>query len=62
MHENFESNIKSENQRYVIKLPVKENYPLLEDNYNDSLKQCYIFTSARSSQGKLFNNKMIYIV
>ena len=33
VHENFESDIKFENQRYVVKLPVKENHPLLTDNY-----------------------------
>ena len=29
VYENFESNIKFENQRCVVKLPVKENHPLL---------------------------------
>ena len=38
MYENFESDIKFKNQRYVVKLPVKENHPLLPDNYNVSLK------------------------
>ena len=37
--ESFESDIKFENQRYVVKLPVKENHPLLPDNYNVSLKR-----------------------
>ena len=39
MYENFESNIKFENQRYVVQLPVEENHPLLPDNYNVSLKR-----------------------
>ena len=39
MCENFESDIKFENQRYVVKLPAKENHPLLPDNYNASLKR-----------------------
>ena len=39
MYENFESDIKFENQRYLVKLPVKENRPLLPDNYNISLKR-----------------------
>ena len=39
VYENFESVIKFENQRYVVKLPVKENHPLLPDNYNVSLKR-----------------------
>ena len=39
VYENFESDIKIENQRYVVKLPVKENHPLLPDNYNVSLKR-----------------------
>ena len=33
VHESFESDIKFENQRYVVKLPVKENHQLLPDNY-----------------------------
>ena len=41
VYENFESDIKFENQRYVVKLPVKENRPLLPDNYNVSLKRLY---------------------
>ena len=39
VYENFESDIKFENQRYVVKLPVKGNCPLLLDNYNVSLKR-----------------------
>ena len=39
MYENFESDIKYENQRYVVKLPVKENHVLLPDSYNASLKR-----------------------
>ena len=39
VYENFESDIKIENQRYVVKLPVKENHPLLPDNCNVSLKR-----------------------
>ena len=39
MYENFESDIKFENQRYIVKLPLKENRPLLPDNYNVSLKR-----------------------
>ena len=39
MYENFESDKKFEIQRYVAKLPVKENHPLLPDNYNVSLKR-----------------------
>ena len=39
MYENFESDIKFENQRYVAKLHVKENHPLLPDNYTVSLKR-----------------------
>ena len=39
MFKNFESDIKLKNQRYVVKLPVKENHPLLRDNYNVSLKR-----------------------
>ena len=33
VYEKFESNIKFKNQRYVVKLPVKENHPFLPDNY-----------------------------
>ena len=39
MYENFESDIKFENQRYVVKFPEKENHPLLPDNYDVSLKR-----------------------
>ena len=39
VYENFEFDIKFENQRYVVKLPLKENHPLLRDNYNVSLKR-----------------------
>ena len=33
VYEDFESNIIFENQRSVVKLPVKENHPLLPYNY-----------------------------
>ena len=39
VYEKFESNIKFKNQRYVVKLPVKENHPFLPDNYNVTLKR-----------------------
>ena len=35
---NFECNINCESQRYAVKLPLKENGPLLPDNYNTSWK------------------------
>ena len=38
VYENFECDIKFKNQRYVVKLSVKENHPLLPDNYNITLK------------------------
>ena len=37
VYEGFEFDIKFENQRYVVKLPMKENHPLLPDNYNVGL-------------------------
>ena len=39
MYKYLEYDIKFENQRYVNKLPVKENHSLLSDNYNVSLKR-----------------------
>ena len=39
MDENFEFDIKFKNERYSVKLPVKENHPLSPDNYNMSLKR-----------------------
>ena len=39
VYEHFESDIKFENQRYEVKLPVKEYHPLLTDNCNVSLKR-----------------------
>ena len=39
MDQNFEFDIKFKNERYAVKLPVKENHPLSPDNYNMSLKR-----------------------
>ena len=37
-NENFRKDIKFENNRYTVKLPLKEHHPLIPDNYTTSLK------------------------
>ena len=39
IHEKFKDGIKFENNRYSVKLPVKEFHPILPDNYLLSLKR-----------------------
>ena len=38
-YEKFKDDIKSENNRYFIKLPIKRFHPILPDNYLLSLKR-----------------------
>ena len=41
IYEKIKDGIKLENNRYSVKLPVKEFHPILPDNYLLSLNRCY---------------------
>ena len=41
VHEKFKNNITLQEGRYSVRLPIKEYYPVLPDNYDLSLKRLH---------------------